>query len=240
MSSLSGPRLGLLAALWALSLCLAEKASAFPPYRSTDADTAEAGTLELRVGLIRVEHEGSENAYASPLLRANLGVTENVELISEFEFSADEGRFSDGAAGLKWVPLRGSWSLGAETLVLLPVSSDQNGSGVESQLVATLGRKDVQLHLNAGGFYDARPGDSERGWRGSALSELHWGRLRPGLEFFAKQVHTKRVEVQAGAGVIVDVGPFDVRSAVHAGLTREAPDFTASLWISWKWPLWRP
>jgi hypothetical protein len=227
------------AALWALSLCLAvEEAGAFPPYRSTDADTAEEGLLELRVGLVRVEHEDDKSAYASPLLRANLGVTKNAEFISEFEYSADRGRFSDGAVGLKWVPFRGFSSLGVETLVFVPVSSDQNGSGVESQLVATFGRKDIQLHLNAGGFYDARASDDEAGWRASTLSELQWGRFRPGLELFAKQVHSERVEVQAGVGLIVDVGPVVLRAGVHAGLTSEAPDIAASLWVTWKWSLW--
>ncbi len=215
-----------------------EHAWGFPPYRSTDADTAEPGKLEVRLGLLSVEREDDNNAYLSPLLRVNLGLPKNLELISEFEYRADEGRFGDGAAGFKWVPLRGSWSLGVETLVLLPVSSDQSGSGVESQLVATFRRKDFQLHLNAGGFYDARPSDNERGWRASTLAELRRGRLRPGLELFAKQVHSERVQVQAGAGVIVDVGRFDVRTGVHAGLTSEAPDLTASLWMTWKWPLW--
>ncbi len=239
MRLLRGPTRSFVAALWSLSLCLAvEEASAFPPYRSTDADTTEEGSLELRVGLVRVEHEDDKSAYSSPLLRANLGVTKNVEMVSEFEYSADRGRFSDGAAGLKWVPLRGASSFGVETLVLLPVSSDQNGSGVESQLVATFSRADIQLHLNAGGFYDARPSDDEAGWRASALSELQWGRFRPGLELFAKQVHSERVEVQAGAGFIVDVGPFDLRAGIHAGLTSEAPDIAASLWVTWKWSLW--
>ena len=211
---------------------------AFPPYRSTDADTAEPGQLEVRLGLLGVEREDDDNAYSSPLLRANLGLPRHLELITEFEFRADEGRFGDGAAGLKWAPLRGSWSFGLETLALLPVSSKHSGSGVESQLLATFRRKDFRIHINAGGFYDARPSETEHGWRASTLSELQTGRFRPGLEVFTKKVHSEPVQVQLGAGVIAQLGPIDVRTGVHAGLTSQAPDFVASLWVTWKWTLW--
>ena len=36
-----------------------------------------------------------------------------------------------------------------------------------------------QLHLNLGGFYDARPDPIEKGWRGSLLAETTLGRFRP-------------------------------------------------------------
>lgn len=210
----------------------------FPPYRSTDAGTAAPGNLEVRLGLLGVERMDGDTAYGSPLLRMNLGLPKNLELISEFEFRADQGRFSDGALGFKWVPFRGSWSFGLETLVLLPVGAKQKGSGVESQLLATFQRKNLQLHLNAGGFYDARRNNNQRGWRAGSLGEIQMGRFRPGLELFAKQVLSENVQVQAGAGVIVDFGLFDVRTGVHAGLTRAAPDFTTSLWLTIRWPLW--
>ncbi len=213
-------------------------AVAFPPYRSTDADTADRGKLEVRLGLLRVEREDDDNAYSSPLLRTNLGLAKNLELVTEFEFRADESRFGDGAAGLKWAPVRGPWSFGLETLALLPVSSEHSGSGVESQLLATFHRKDFRIHINAGGFHDARPSETENGWRASTLGELQIGRIRPGLEVFAKQVHSERVQVQLGAGVIAQLGPIDVRTGVHAGLTSQAPDIAASLWVTWKWTLW--
>ncbi len=211
---------------------------AFPPYRSTDADTAEPGKLEIRLGLLSVEREDDDNAYSSPLLRTNLGLPKKLELVTEFEFRADEGHFGDGAAGLKWAPLRGSWSFGLESLALLPVSSQHSGSGVESQLLATFRRKDFRFHINAGGFYDGRSSETEHGWRASSLSELQISRFRPGLEVFAKQVHSEPAQVQLGAGAIAQLGPIDVRTGVHAGLTSHAPDFVASLWVTWKWTLW--
>jgi hypothetical protein len=62
-------------------------------------------------------------------------------------------------------------------------------------------------------------------------------RFRPGAELFAKQVAWEEVAVQAGLGIIVSVGPIDLRTAVHFGLTEAAPDFRTSLWIAGKLPL---
>jgi hypothetical protein len=210
----------------------------FPPYRSTDAETADPWTLEARLGLLRVEREVHHNAYASPLLRVNFGLPYNLELVSEFEYQADEGQVADAAVGVKWVPIMQTLSIGVETLVLLPVSRNNNGAGVESSLLTTLRLGALRMHINAGGFYDARPRESESGWRSSGLVEVQLGRLRPGVEIFAKQVRTQPVQVLVGPGVIFDVGPFDLRTGLHVGLTRAATDLTPSLWITSKFPIW--
>ena len=36
---------------------------AFPPYKTTDADTADPYTLELQLGLIQLEREDGENGH---------------------------------------------------------------------------------------------------------------------------------------------------------------------------------
>jgi hypothetical protein len=95
----------------------------------------------------------------------------------------------------------------------------------------------LQLHLNLGGFYDARPDPIEKGWRASLLGETKLGRFRPGAELFAKHVAWEPVVAQAGLGIIVGLGPIDLRTAAHLGLTTAAPDFTTSLWIAGKLPL---
>jgi hypothetical protein len=229
------------AALLAVAvLGLARAATAFPPYRSTDAEVATEGVLEVRAGLGRWQRERDENRYRSPLLRVNLGIGHGLELVSELEFDPEEGRLGDGACGLKWASAGKSVSLGVETLALLPVSSEHSGAGVESQLLATLRRAPFQLHVNAGGFHDSRPGggESESGWRASLLGEWERGPARVGAELFARQVHAERVFVQAGPGLIWSFGRVDVRAGLHAGLTAEAPDLMASLWLSTKWKLW--
>ncbi len=224
--------------LVAAAISWAGPAWAFPPYRTTDADVADPGVAEVRLGLVKVEREHSENEYFSPLARANLGLGHDLEFITELEYSQDEDRVSDAAVGLKWARLETSLGIGVETLALLPVTAGQDGLGVEGQLLATYRTGPFSVHLNAGAFYDGRPAPSERGGRASLLGEVRWGRLRPGLELFAKKVSGEPAVVQLGPGVIIDAGRFDIRAALHAGLTREAPDLTLSLWVTWDLPIW--
>jgi len=187
---------------------LPSTASAFPPYRSTDAETADPWTLEARLGLVRVERDGDRNEYASPLLRLNLGLSRNVELVSEFEYRPDEGQVGDAALGFKWVPFMSTLSLGVETLALLPVSRD-GGAGVESLLLATWRERALRVHVNAGGFYDDRPADAESGWKVGAIVEMRLDRVRPGVEVFAKQEGGEPAQVLLGPGVIVDYDAQD-------------------------------
>lgn len=208
-------------------------ASAFPPYRSTDADTADPWAFEARLGLLRLRRDRGDTVYSSPLLRLNFGLPHAVELISELEVRPGQGGLTDAAFGAKWVPVRGRWSLGNETLLLLPVPN-AGGTGVESQIVVTY-RDDtagLRLHLNGGGFYDGRPDIAEKGWRASALAELKRGRYRPGLEVFARKIGSAPVEVLAGPGVIIGVGRADVRLGVHVALTDAAPDMVLDAWTS--------
>jgi hypothetical protein len=225
----------------ALSLAiagLASAAQAFPPYRSTDAETAPPGVLETRLGLLRVERADHESRYTSPLLRVNLGLVPGLEAVSELEYDVEAGRLGDGALGLKWALPRKPLAFGTELLVLVPVSSQQSGLGVEWQLLATYRRAPFRLHANAGGSHDPRSGDIERAWRASLLAEWERGPARFGAELFAKQVEGERADVRLGPGVIWSLGPCDVRAALHAGLTSRAPDLVANLWISKDWTLW--
>ncbi len=211
-------------------------AGAFPPYRSTDAETADPWTLEGRLGLVRLSRDQGENTYTTPLLRLNLGFPKRIELTTELEYVPAEKQLGDAAVGLKWVPYFEQLSLGVEALALLPVSS-AGGTGVEASLLATERWDTFTLHGNVGGFYDVRPEPIEKGWRAGLLGELPVGSFRPGLELFAKQVIAEPVALQAGAGVIVSLGPIDLRGGTHLGLTAAAPDFVASLWIAGKLPL---
>ncbi len=216
------------------------RAPAFPPYRSTDAETAETGELEVRRGLGRLERESADNEYTVPLTRVNLGLRPNLELITEFEHPTNDESSDEVAFGFKWVSPPRELSFGVETLALPPMSAIHAGMGVESQALATLRRGSFRLHINAGGFYDSRPADDERGWRGSVLVEQQRGRARLGLEIFAKKARSEKTRAQLGPGIILQLGSFDIRAGLHVGLTSETPDLAVSFWISRKWPLWQP
>jgi hypothetical protein len=216
-------------------LLLTAPSHAFPPYRTTDADTADPYALELRIGIVKIQREGSETEVAAPLGRLNFGLPGKRELIAEFEHRPEDGEWGDGALGGKWVPLFGeSFSLGVEALALLPVRPGDQGVGMEAQLVATSWNESVRVHMNAGGFHDPRGATDESGWRASVLSELPRDGWRPGFELAAKQVDGEDADVRAGLGAIVDLGGLDLRAGAHVGLTDTAPDAAASLWISTK------
>jgi hypothetical protein len=136
---------------------------AFPPYRTTDAGTADPWVIEGRLGLARVAREGDENTFTAPLLRMNLGLPHDIELVSELEYAPDDERLGDAAIGAKWIPWGSTLSLGIEALVLLPVSAE-GGSGLELSLLGSYRAGPWRLHLNAGGFVDARPAETESGW----------------------------------------------------------------------------
>jgi hypothetical protein len=219
-----------------LALLAAAPAHAFPPYRSTDAGAADPWLLEPRLGLIRAAREGSEVEVTTPLARLNLGLPHDFELKSELEYAPSKGRLGDAGIGAKWIPFPGKLAFGTELLLLLPVS-EEGGLGVEAQALASYRPTPLRLHVNAGGFADGRTDPSENGWRASALAELELGAARPGLELFAKQLSGDDLQMLAGLGTIADLGPFDLRLGIHAGLTDASPDLVASTWISGDLPL---
>ncbi len=215
----------------------APDAVAFPPYRSTDADTAGASVLEVRVGLLKLQRHGSTSDRSTPLSRINLGLGAHYEVISELEYSPDDHQFREGALGFKWARLNEGFGIGVETLALLPVNSSLSRVGIESQFLATFQQESWQIHVNAGGFYDPRSKRTEKGWRASILAEFPRERFRPGIDLFAKRTRSQTTKVQAGIGIIYQFRRVEVRSGLHVGLSDAAPDVEASLWLSWRWQL---
>ena len=101
--------------------CLTSTALAFPPYRTTDAETAGDDTLEARIGLLRLQVRDSHSTRKTPLSRVNYGIGPRFEVISELEYAIDERELDEGALGFKWAKLQNSRGIGVETLILLPV-----------------------------------------------------------------------------------------------------------------------
>lgn len=217
-------------------LCNPTLIEAAPPYKTTDADTADPNTVEVRVGFIQAEWKNGENEYLSPLLRTNLGLPNKIELVSEFEYLTQENEFGGGALGVKWIPVFGGFSFGIETLALLPVRPNDKGVGVESQFLATWRNTNSRVHVNAGGFHDPRPHETENGWKASVLTEMTSSQFRPGIELVTKQKNGEGIDVRIGAGFIRAIGNYEVRSGIHFGLSHEAPDVAINLWISTKLP----
>lgn len=224
-------RRALAVAVVGAALGFAPDLRAFPPYRSTDAGTADPWVLEPRLGLIRATRDDGDISTSAPLGRLNLGLPHHFEIVTEAEYSHDDERLGDAAMGGKWIPFPGELGAGTEVLVLLPVS-DAGGVGLEAQALLSYRPPPLRLHLNGGGFADGRTEPSERGWRGSLLAEVDLGSARPGVELFGKQVSGDAVRLLAGLGTIADLGAVDLRLGVHAGLTEASPELVGSIWVS--------
>ena len=233
---MSRPRISAASAVGALlAVTLPGAAHAFPPYRSTDADTAGADVVELRLGLLRIQRSDGDSNRLTPLSRLNIGMGDHYEIINELEYSPDDHQLDEGALGFKWANLDGILGFGVETLALLPVQSDQGGAGIESQFLTTLKHDEWRLHFNAGAFYDPRGDDTVRGWRGSVLAEFPRERWRPGVELFTRRAHGGETRSQLGFGAITQLERIEIRAGIHVGLSDAAPDVEGSLWLSWSW-----
>jgi hypothetical protein len=225
------PFLGLVLFTGGLTVSLSTTAA--PPYKTTDTGTADPGVLEARFGLVQAARNGDSNEVLSPLLRANYGLATNLELVSEFEYAYRDHEFEQGALGAKWRLLSaGAFSMGIETLALLPVRPGDSELGVESQLLLSWGAGNSRLHVNVGGFHDPRRSDTIEGWRGSILAERRAPEFRHGVELFARQKGGEPTEIRLGYGFVRALGGFDVRSGLHLGVTEHAPDVTFNLWFS--------
>jgi hypothetical protein len=218
------------------AVCCASPLLAFPPYETTDAETAGVSAVEFRLGLLQIEKTGSDSERLTPLSNLNFGIGPHFEISSEFEYAIDERDLDDGAVGFKWARLEEGRGLGVETLVLLPVRSELSGAGIESQLLRTWQQERSHVHLNAGAFYDPRGTATERGWRVSALAEFPHDRVKPGVELFVRDSDMTDKRVQLGVGVIASLQRVEIRTGLHVGLSDAAPDLEGNLWLSWKWP----
>jgi len=224
-------RLPIAALLLLTSQFVPDTLLAIPPYRATDAETVEPWHLNTRLGLLRVRHDGSDTAYITPLLRLELGLPASIELRLNYQHRADAPTDDELAVGFKWVPIHWRVDVGIDTLTLLPVGSEETGGGVQSQLVATYRHDAWQAHINAGGIYDARESPTQSGWRTSGLVEYRIGRWKPGVELFVRRLTHDDLEVITGPGVIIDMGRFDLRIGVEAGLTDVSPDVATNIWL---------
>ena len=121
---------------------------------------------------MKVEREHSENECFSPLVRANLGLGHDLEIVSELEYSQDEDRVSDAAVGLKWARLESSLGIGVETLALLPVTASRNGLGGKGSSWRRYGEgRSACTRMPAASTKAARPlRNGAEGLRNSSLS----------------------------------------------------------------------
>jgi hypothetical protein len=213
-------------------LLSAVSAHSAPPFKTTDANTADPYVLEARLGLLQASRDRDSNEILSPMLRTNFGLPGKVELVSEFEYSQSNHEIENGAVGIKWIPVFGQFSFGIETLSFLPIRTDDNGYGIESQLLFTWRHDNYQIHFNAGGFHDPRGAETLDGWRSGLLVEKRTATRRDGIELFARRKRNQETDLRLGYGLIRSLGAIEIRAGVHVGLSAQAPDVGFNFWLS--------
>lgn len=216
----------------AVLLLGASLAQAAPPYKTTDANTADPFVLEARLGFVQASRDRDNNEVLSPLLRTNFGLPGKVEIVSEFEYSQTDNSVENAALGMKWIPVFGQFSFGIETLTFLPLRPDDKGYGVESQLLFTWRNEGYQVHFNVGGFHDPRGTETVDGWRSGLLVEKRRGDSRDGVELFARQKRNQKTDLRLGYGLIRTFDNIQIRSGIHVGLSKRAPDVGFNFWLS--------
>ena len=225
-------------------LLLPVKAWAYRPFVSTDADVAAAGEVEIELGYFNWERAEGENAYVTPQLVFNYGLTDTLELIAEFDLEHD----LDGNSQLVYPALflkavlkpgalqdRPGISFAVEAGLLLPSAiTGENSTGFEAIgiLSGTLDR--ITWHLNLGGGLD-RVDHSSFGLWGVIVETP----LTPGLtlmaEFNGESLRGEAAENSALLGVVWEpssLPDLTLDIGIRRGTSRAAPDWGATLGLT--------
>jgi hypothetical protein len=143
-------------------LGVANSALAYRPFDGTDADIARPGEFELELGPAHFLREGDANFLVAPAMVLNLGLTDRLELVSDFKNVVRLGGSQVGSRQLavrdddvmvKAVLRKGALqgqpgpSIAVETGVLLPETAD-SGFGAAADAILSLASTGWAFHFN--------------------------------------------------------------------------------------------
>jgi hypothetical protein len=136
-------------------------AFAYRPFDGTDAAVADTGEVEIELGPVGYQRDGSDRALIAPAARFNYGFAERWEAVLEGQ--AEHGLSTGGrrsvlvgnAASLKGVLHEGSLqdklgpSVASEAALLLPGLGDEGGTGGSLAGIVSQQWPFLTIHLNA-------------------------------------------------------------------------------------------
>jgi hypothetical protein len=224
----------------------AQLALAYRPFDSTDADVAKPGEFELELGPVQRLREGPKRFLHAPAVVANIGMSQDRELVVEgrrevaLDREPGEARSAlvDNGVSIKQVLRRGVLqdeqgpSVAAEFGVLLPSVHGEHGTGLSAAGVVSQRWSAATVHLNAALTWTREhvPGI----FTGVILEGPYSWRVRPVAEVFTEHASgSARVMSGLVGGIwrVRDGLSFDVglRSA-HAG---DEPIHELRLGLTW-------
>ena len=227
-------------------LLLPVPALAYRPFVSTDADVAAAGELEIELGYFNWERAEGENAYVTPQLVFNYGLTDTLELIAEFDLEHDldgSSQLVDPGLFLKAVLKPGvlqdrpGVSFAVEAGLLLPSAiKGENQTGFEAIGILSGSLERVTWHLNLGGGVDQIDGTAFGLW-GLILEYPVSEDLRLVAEFNGESLRSEGAENSVLLGVVWEPSPLPdltLDLGIRRGTSRAAADWGATLGLTFR------
>ncbi|MEO8039131.1 MAG: hypothetical protein ABI794_10200 [Betaproteobacteria bacterium] len=234
-------------------LCLAPlPVRAYRPFDSTDADVADAGELELELGPVGRVREGSSRFLIAPAVIANVGLTNDRELVLEgrakWPLGADAAASStvigDTALSLKQIHRRGVLqdqqgpSIASECGVLLAEINGAPGTGAGCIGILSARAAWASAHLNVGAFLD-REHNWKRVFGLIAEGPFAW-RLRPVAEVVIERVSNGTWSNGVLVGLIWPLRErFVLDVAARAAHTNTATIYEWRAGFTWAFQIWR-
>lgn len=231
-----------------LSLALALTPSsvfAYRPFVSTDADVVDAGEIEIEFGYFNWERVNGENAYITPQLVFNYGLSDTLELIWEFDVehrSGEKRQLVDPGLFLKKVLKPGALqdregvSFAVEAGLLLPsANSEEDQTGFEAFGILSGSAANFTWHLNLGGGVDRIDHDAFALW-GVIVEYPLSPSLRLVTEFNGESLRSEAAENSALLGVIweaASVPGLTLDLGVRRGTSDSSPDWGATMGLSY-------
>lgn len=184
----------------ALQLGYAERACAYRPFDSTDADVAKAGEFELEFGPVQRFDQGGKRFADAPAVVANIGLARDHELVietrREVALDADPGEprsaFVDNGVFIKQVLRRGVLqdetgpSVATEYGILLPDQHGDHGTGASVAAVVSQRGEVGTIHLNGAVSWTRE--HEPAGFAGVIVEGPYSWPVRPVAEAFAERV----------------------------------------------------
>ena len=228
----------------------ASPAWAYRPFVSTDAAVADPGFMEIELGYFQLAHEHHEETFSIPKLVLNYGIVDRLEIVGEFAAEKaphDDWQLVDPALSLKAILKEGvlqekdGLSVALEAGALLPSTAPgAGGVGFEATGIVSGQLKPLTYHLNAGGGVDRVDARPFATW--GVIGELP---VVPALRFVGEVSGESVTQERANNSVLVGFiwRPFPSRelwidAGIRRGITRAAPDWQATLGLTFAFPLW--
>ena len=227
-------------------------AHAYRPFDGTDADVAKPGEFELELGPAHFYREKHSDFLVAPATVLNLGMADRLELVADFknfvalsepEAKAHRLRLRDTDLLAKIVLREGALqessgpSVALETGVLLPEPGASSGFGTQANLIVSLARTSVAVHLN-----EAIALNRDHRFEGFTSAIVEIGRtlvVRPVAEVFADHAAGGDSEYSVLAGAIWAAGEtWVLDAALRAARTGGTSVFELRLGVTWTTRVW--